>query len=78
MKQNETIDDQERLYSAPALEKGLDILECLAGRIALALPVAFANFLRLSSLFQGGLGGADLALSLWRGRRPPGCGHGNP
>ena len=30
MKQNETIDDQERLYSAPALEKGLDILECLA------------------------------------------------
>jgi len=22
MKQNETIDDQERLYSAPALEKG--------------------------------------------------------
>jgi DNA-binding IclR family transcriptional regulator len=30
MKQNETFDEQERLYSAPALEKGLDILECLA------------------------------------------------
>ena len=30
MKQNEMIDDHERLYSAPALEKGLDILECLA------------------------------------------------
>ena len=30
MKQNETVEEQERLYSAPALEKGLDILECLA------------------------------------------------
>lgn len=30
MKQNETTEEQERLYSAPALEKGLDILECLA------------------------------------------------
>lgn len=30
MKQNETQEEQERLYSAPALEKGLDILECLA------------------------------------------------
>ena len=30
MKQNETLDEQERLYNAPALEKGLDILECLA------------------------------------------------
>lgn len=30
MKQNEMTDDQERFYNAPALEKGLDILECLA------------------------------------------------
>lgn len=30
MKQNDASEDQERLYSAPALEKGLDILECLA------------------------------------------------
>ena len=30
MNQTDIVDDQERLYSAPALEKGLDILECLA------------------------------------------------
>lgn len=30
MNQIDQSDDQERLYSAPALEKGLDILECLA------------------------------------------------